>query len=71
MMESARQQLQGQAVICGRLAQRSRARSMDQMALKQLPFVDHSRSQWSQFKKCVTSTTPHPFPFGTSDVSDL
>lgn len=32
MMESARQQLQGQAVICGRLVQRSRARSTDQMA---------------------------------------
>ena len=40
MMESARQQLQGQAVICGRLVHRERAqelRPMDQMALKQLP----------------------------------
>ena len=64
MMESARQQLQGQAVICGRLVQRSRARSMDQMVLQQLPFVDHSRSQWSQFERCFTSTTPHPFHLG-------
>lgn len=71
MMESARQQLQGQAVICGRLVQRSRARSTDQMALTQLPFVDHSRSQWSQWSQSSSALRVQRHTHSASDIWDL